>query len=164
MRLMDSGSDEPVTVKLGTHHFQVTLPEYVFTSKLLDGRYPDYHRVIPVVGPNLIVAQKENLRQALMRTAILSNEKYRGVRLQLNGGNLRLIANNPEQEEAQDDIEVSYQGQEMEIGFNVGYLLDVLNTVEGEAIQMALNSTNSSALIHDASTQATVYVVMPIRL
>ena len=99
-----------------------------------------------------------------MRTAILSNEKYRGVRMMFSETELKLMANNPEQEEAQDEVEVKYQGQNIEIGFNVSYLLDVLNAIEGETVKFALNNTNSSALIHDANTQASLYVVMPIRL
>lgn len=164
MRLIDEGSDGSVTLTIGSHHVRMDLPEYTFTSKLLDGRYPDYNRVVPTPGPNLLVAQKEMLKQALMRTAILSNEKYRGVRMLFNNADLKLMANNPEQEEAEDAIEVTYEGQDLEIGFNVSYLLDVLNAIEGDAVKVALNNTNSSALIHDANTQASLYVVMPIRL
>ena len=164
MRLVDENSDDLVVLTLGSHHVRFDLPEYTFTSKLLDGRYPDYNRVVPTPGPNLLVATKEQLRHALMRTAILSNEKYRGVRMMFSETELKLMANNPEQEEAQDEVEVKYQGQNIEIGFNVSYLLDVLNAIEGETVKFALNNTNSSALIHDANTQASLYVVMPIRL
>ena len=164
MRLVDEHSDDPITLALGSHHIQVTLPDYQFTSKLLDGRYPDYNRVVPPPGTNLMIANKELLRSALQRTAILSNEKYRGVRLIFNNPDLRLLANNPEQEEAEDEIKVSYEGEQLEIGFNVSYLLDVLNAIEGDEVKVALNNGNSSALIHDANSQASIYVVMPIRL
>jgi len=164
MRLLDEQSEETVTLSLGSHHIQVTLPDYQFTSKFLDGRYPDYNRVVPAPGSNLMVANKEQLRSSLQRTSILSNEKYRGVRLIFHGNDLRLLANNPEQEEAEDEIKVTYEGQQLEIGFNVGYLLDVLGAIEGEEVKVSLNTDNSSALIHDANSQASVYVVMPIRL
>ena len=164
VRLVNEQSDELVTLALGSHHIQVTLPNYQFISKLLDGRYPDYNRVVPTPGSNLMVANKEQLRCALQRTAILSNEKYRGVRLIFNDTTLRLLANNPEQEEAQDEINVTYEGQQLEIGFNVSYLLDVLNAIGGDEVKIALNNSNSSALIHDANSQASIYVVMPIRL
>jgi len=163
MRLVEP-TDEAIELIFGTSHIRAILPQFTFTSKLLDGRYPDYNRVIPSPGANVLLAGKDVLKQALSRTAILSNEKYRGVRLQFEGTLLKLMANNPEQEEAQDEIEVNYTGNDLEIGFNVSYLLDVLNAVDGEAVKMSLANANSSALIHDRDNDKNLYVVMPIRL
>lgn len=163
MRLVEE-IDDPVTLILGVNHIRAVLPEYTFTSKLLDGRYPDYSRVIPKEGVNKMHADRDTLKQALSRTAILSNEKYRGVRLQLGEGLLKLMANNPEQEEAQDELEVKYQGEKIEIGFNVSYLLDVLGVLDNGDVQMSLANANSSALIHTAGKPDSVYVVMPIKL
>ena len=163
MRLLQE-SEKEVELYVGTHHVRIILPEVTFTSKLLDGRYPDYKRVIPAPGSNVMSADKSKFRQALSRTAILSNEKYRGVRLNFDNKLLKLAANNPEQEEAEDEIEVSYKGDKIEIGFNVSYLLDVLNAIDGDNIQVSLANANSSALIHDGTNHESVYVVMPIRL
>lgn len=165
MRLLQD-TDEPVALYVGSHHIRAVLPEMTFTSKLLDGRYPDYKRVIPSVGSNVMNVQKDRFKQALSRTAILSNEKYRGVRLNFTDQMLKLAANNPEQEEAEDEIEIKYKGDQFEIGFNVGYLLDVLGAIEGDDVQLSLTNANSSALIHDGKDgqQDSVYVVMPIKL
>ena len=110
------------------------------------------------------MADRETLRQALSRVAILSNEKYRGVRVQLSEGSLRIVANNPEQEEAEEEVSVDYQGGPLEIGFNVSYLLDVLNTMDGTQARLELGDSNSSALITDPEHEAAIYVVMPMRL
>ncbi|MDO8953853.1 MAG: DNA polymerase III subunit beta [Gammaproteobacteria bacterium] len=163
MRLMEP-TDELIELTMGTSHIRAVLPQFTFTSKLLDGRYPDYNRVIPSPGANILLASKDILKSALSRTAILSNEKYRGVRLQFEEKLLKLMANNPEQEEAQDELEVNYTGKDLEIGFNVSYLLDVLNAIDGEAVKISLANANSSALIHDRDNDKNVYVVMPIRL
>lgn len=163
MRLLES-VDEPVTLQLSENHLRATLPGFTFTSKLVDGRFPDYRRVLPKGGNNVLAADKATLRQALSRVAILSNEKFRGVRLQLAAEELRISANNPEQEEAEEAVAVSYQGNDMEIGFNVSYLLDVLNAVEGEEVTITMNDPNSSGLINERDDDRALYVVMPMRL
>lgn len=157
-------SDQNLTIILGSHFIRVVLPEITLTSKLVDGRYPDYNRVIPTTGKNILIASKEALKQSLLRTAILSNEKYRGVRLIANENVLKLMANNPEQEEAEDELEVAYVGQEIEIGFNISYLLDVLNVLESENVKISLINNTSSILLHDPDDSKAIYVVMPIRL
>src|SRR5438874_4851553 len=119
---------------------------------------------IPSNPPKTVEADRENLRQALQRTAILSNEKYRGIRLTARPDLLTLQAHNPEQEEAEDQVEVSYKGEEVEIGFNVNYLLDALSAIEGDKVQIGLTDSNSSCLIHAPGTMHTRYVVMPMRL
>jgi DNA polymerase III subunit beta len=163
LRLLED-SDERVRVQIGGSHIRVTLPGLRFTSKLIDGRFPDYERVIPRDGDQVMEVERESLRKALSRASILSNEKYRGIRLVLAEGQLRIQAHNPEQEEAEDEIEASYTGKAMEIGFNVTYLLDVLNTVEGDAVEATFKDASSSVLMRDPGAQDALYVVMPMRL
>src|SRR2546430_4284497 len=158
------GTDGNIELAIGTNHVRAQIGEIRFTSKLIDGRFPEYARVIPSNPPKTVEADRENLRQALQRTAILSNEKYRGIRLTARPDLLTLQAHNPEQEEAEDQVEVSYKGEEVEIGFNVNYLLDALSAIEGDKVQIGLTDSNSSCLIHAPGTMHTRYVVMPMRL
>ena len=158
-------ADDDVRVSIGSNHIRVTGADYCFTSKLVDGAYPDYDRVVPKGGDKLVVGDREQLKQAFGRTAILSNEKYRGVRIELVNGAMHLVANNPEQEEAQEEVTVAYSGESLEIGFNVSYLLDVLNVLKSSEIRFTLADSNSSALVEDASGESkATYVVMPMRL
>ncbi len=156
--------DEEVQVAMGSNHIRVTGTDYVFTSKLVDGAYPDYDRVLPKGGDKVVTGDRAELKQAFGRTAILSNEKYRGVRILLSSGALKMVANNPEQEEAEEEATVNYAGDDLEIGFNVSYLLDVLNVLKGAEIKLTLSDSNSSALVQDAEDDGAVYVVMPMRL
>lgn len=161
-RLLD---DDSVQVSMGSNHIRITGANYCFTSKLVDGAYPDYDRVVPKGGDKTVTGDREQLKQAFGRTAILSNEKYRGVRIQLQDGAMHMVANNPEQEEAQEEVVVSYAGDSLEIGFNVGYLLDVLNVLKTKNIRFILSDSNSSALIEEESdSSGALYVVMPMRL
>ena len=162
-RLLEEDTDT-VEVEIGSNHIRITTQELRFTSKLIDGRFPDYHRVIPKDANKSLIIDREIFRQALTRTSILSNEKYRGVRLDISKNNLKIQAHNPEQEEAVDEIEVTYDNEPLEIGFNVTYLLDVLSAVESDAIEFLLNDANSSALIHKPGIDDCRYVVMPMRL
>jgi len=162
-RLLED-SDAKTSIQLGTNHIRIELPNTTFTSKLIDGRFPDYERVIPRGGNNIIVSNREALRHALQRAAILSNEKYRGVRLCLDGNLLRILANNPEQEEAEEELEVNYQGETLEIGFNVSYLLDAVSAVQGDDVRVTLIDPNSSCLIESTQDEHCHYVVMPMRL
>ena len=161
-RLLDG--DGEVELALGTNHIRVQLDGIRLTSKLIDGRFPEYGRVVPKDPPNVIKADRVLLREALQRTAILSNEKYRGVRLELSENNVVLQANNPEQEEAIETLEVEYSGEAMEIGFNVNYLLDALAAVDGEQVEVAVSDANSSCLIRAPGSDSTKFVVMPMRL
>jgi DNA polymerase III subunit beta len=158
------GTENNIELAVGTNHVRAQIGEIRFTSKLIDGRFPEYARVIPSNPPKTVGADRESLRQALQRTAILSNEKYRGIRLTARPDLLTLQAHNPEQEEAEDQVEVSYQGEEVEIGFNVNYLLDALSAIEGDKVEIGLTDSNSSCLIHAPGTIHTRYVVMPMRL
>ena len=162
-RLLED-SDQPVKVQVGSNHIRVQFERLRFTSKLIDGRFPDYERVLPKDSDKEIVADREVFRQALVRTSILSNEKYRGIRLQLDSGRLRVQAHNPEQEEAEEEIEVQYEGPELEIGFNVNYLLDALNALSSEQAHLFLRDANSSCLIQEPGAGRCRYVIMPMRL
>lgn len=161
-RLLGSGAE--IELAIGSNHIRAHLDGIRFTSKLIDGRFPDYERVIPSNGASTLKAGRETLRGALQRAAILSNEKYRGVRLELGKDLLKIQANNPDQEEAQDEIEVEYQGAGMEIGFNVTYLLDALAVVDGEEVEVDFVDANSSCLIRGGKGSHAKYVVMPMRL
>ena len=160
-----SDTDALVTVMIGSNHLRAQTDEFTFTTKLVDGKFPDYDRVLPRGGTNLIQADRNDLRQGFSRAAILSNEKYRGVRLILDENQLTLVANNPEQEEAEETVMVNYSGSVLEIGFNVGYLVDVLSVLSSNNVKITLGDANSSALIEaDEETSDAVYVVMPMRL
>jgi DNA polymerase-3 subunit beta len=158
------GGEGEMELAVGTNHVRCKIGDVRFTSKLIDGRFPEYNRVIPAKANRIIDADRGTLRQSLQRTAILSNEKYRGIRLAVKPDLLTLQAHNPEQEEAEDQIEVRYAGEELEIGFNVTYLLDALSAIETERVNFALTDSNSSCLITAADDDSAKYVVMPMRL
>ncbi len=162
-RLLDD-SDSEVGIDVSATHIRVSIGDSVFTSKLIDGRFPDYERVIPAKGDIQVKANRESLRQSLTRASILSNEKYRGIRFQLTEGLLHLIANNPEQEEAEEELEVEYQGDELTVGFNVGYLLDVLGVIDTEKVSLSLTDPSSSCLVQNDPPDEGRYVIMPMRL
>lgn len=156
--------DQPVELAVGSRHFRATTGDLCFTSKLVEGKFPDYHRVMPRGSSRTVVGSREGLRQAFQRVSILANEKYRGVRLQLNGNTLCAVANNPEQEEAVEEVAIDYQGEPLEIGFNVSYLLDILSVMDEEQVKLELSDANSSALVSEPGGSDSVYVVMPMRL
>ncbi len=158
------GGEGDLEVVFGSNHLRIQLPGIRFTSKLIDGRFPEYERVIPQDTSNELTADRELFRAALARTAILSNEKYRGIRLIIKPGSLLLQAHNPEQEEAEEELEIAYSGEEIEIGFNVNYLLDALGAIESEEVTLAVVDGNSSCLLREPGNQQTKYVVMPMRL
>jgi DNA polymerase-3 subunit beta len=162
-RLLDS-SDAMVNCELSQNHLRVETGSLVFTTKLIDGKFPDYQRVIPVDGNKTLQVDRETLKQAMSRIAILSNEKYRGIRLTLAAGNLSIQANNPDQEEAEEELQVDYDEGDMEIGFNVTYLIDVLNVLGSDTVQLKLKDSNSSAILSDSQDESSLYVVMPMRL
>jgi DNA polymerase III subunit beta len=163
VRLLDN-PDSQMTIQIGNSNLRATVNNFVFTSKLVDGRFPDYRRVMPQSSNKFVEASCEEMRNAFARAAILSNEKFRGVRVNLSDGEMRITANNPEQEEAEEFIDVDYQGESLEIGFNVSYVLDVLNTLKCDQVRLSLSDANSPSLIEDSSNDEAMYVVMPIRL
>ena len=162
-RLLGS-SDKPAEIMIGTNHIRVNIDGLQFTSKLIDGKFPDYERVIPKDTGTPLYANKEALRLSLTRASILSNEKYRGVRIQLKPNSLKALTHNPDQEEAEEELEVKYSGEEMEIGFNVTYLLDAINAIKTEQIIMTAASPDSSCLLTPENQENCKYVVMPMRL
>ena len=163
MRLLDD-RDEEAAVELGDSHIRVTLDEVRFTSKLIDGTYPDYNRVIPQEGDKHLRVERQALRQALTRVAILSNEKYRGVRFSVDSSVLRIGSQNPEQEEAEEELTVEYDGTPVEIGFNANYLLDALSAVGTERVEVTLTDASSSGLVRGEGKDNALYVIMPMRL
>ena len=162
-RLLDA-SDSLAKCVLSQNHLRVEAGALVFTTKLIDGKFPDYQRVIPVDGNKTMEVDRETLKQSMSRIAILSNEKYRGIRLTLSNGNLSIQANNPDQEEAEEELQVDYDEADMDIGFNVTYLIDVLNVLNSEKVQIRLKDSNSSAIMSDSKDSSSLYVVMPMRL
>ena len=159
-----SDSDSTCIVHINNNFIRIDLGEIVFTSKLIDGRFPDYDRVIPKGGQKIVTANRELLRQGLTRASILSNEKYRGIRMNFTNNLLRATVNNPEQEEAIEEIDINYQGDELEIGFNVSYLVDALNSIKSDEVEMTLLDPNSSCVITALGDDSSRYVVMPMRL
>lgn len=133
-------------------------------SKLIDGRFPDYEAVIPLAADKVILVDRDAVRQALSRAAILSNEKYRGVKIEVSPGVLKVIAHNPEQEEAMEEIEAETTVDQLSVGFNVNYLLDALAAVDGERVRIRLRDGASSALVESPIDDTTRHVVMPLRL
>src|SRR5512145_1869525 len=157
-------SDQMLEIGVGSNHVRVQIGDVRFTSKLIDGRFPEYSRVIPAAPAHVMKADRETFRHALQRTAILSNEKYRGIRLALKKNSMTLQAHNPEQEEAEEQVEVNYKGDELEVGFNVGYLLDALSAVDGNEVEIGVTDGNSSCLVRAPGATSARYVVMPMRL
>ena len=153
-----------VNIELGANHVRIQLEGIRFTSKLIDGRFPEYDRVIPKDSSNELSADRTSFRSALQRTAILSNEKYRGIRLIIRDSGVVLQAHNPEQEEAEEELEVDYAGEDIEIGFNVNYLLDALGAVESDTVTLSVLDGNSSCLIREPGKDDCKFVVMPMRL
>jgi len=155
---------EDIHLLVGDAYLRATTMEFTFTSKLVDGRFPDYQRVIPRNTDKEVLADRDEFKAALSRTAILSNEKYHGVRLKFQDNELTITANNPEQEEAVEILSVVYGYEPLEVGFNVSYLLDVMSVIKGDTVKLSLSDSNSSALLEDAADPAALYVVMPMRL
>lgn len=156
--------DEEIKIELSSSYIKVMLEDAVFTSKLIDGRFPEYQRVMPTGSDKEVEAEKATLRQSLSRASILSNEKYRGIRFSVSSKLLQLQAHNPEQEEAEEELEVGYEGDELKIGFNVGYLIDAISAIDEEQVIIELKDSNSSALIYGKGNDESKYVIMPMRI
>ncbi len=156
--------DGSLNIEFGPNHVRIQLDGIRFTSKLIDGRFPEYDRVIPKESSNQLTAERGAFKSALQRTAILSNEKYRGIRLIIRDSGVVMQAHNPEQEEAEEELEVEYSGEDIEIGFNVNYLLDALAAVDGDEVTLSVLDGNSSCLIRQPGKDDSKFVVMPMRL
>ena len=159
-----SDGDGPIQVELSTAQAAFRFGGIELISKLVDGKFPDYARVIPTQHQNTLRVEREILRQALLRAAILSNEKFRGVRWVLTDSSLKIVSSNAEQEEAQEELDVEYKGEALDIGFNVNYLLDVLNNVSGAEVECLFGDASSSTLFQFSSEPEFRYVVMPMRI
>ncbi len=162
-RLLEGG-DREVELEVGRNHLRLRREDVTFTSKLIDGRFPDYDAVIPIGADKEVRVDRETLRAALQRAAILSNEKYRGVKMEVSPGQLLLVAHNPEQEEAQEEIGADTKVAGLAVGFNVTYLLDALSALREDTVLIALRDANSSALLREAGNDRCRHVVMPLRL
>jgi DNA polymerase-3 subunit beta len=162
-RLLE-GSDGELELEVARNHLRMRREDVSFTCKLIDGRFPDYEAVIPIGADKEVRIDRDVLRAALQRAAILSNEKYRGVKLEVSPGQLRIMAHNPEQEEAQEEVEAVTRVDGLTVGFNVTYLLDALAALRDNEIILNLRDGNSSALLREASHDRSRHVVMPLRL
>lgn len=163
-KFLDAGSDDAVSVKLNSSHISIESGNFMFISKLIDGRFPDYEKVIPANLDKHIVINRENLINILSRAAILSNEKFRGVSLSVDNNVLEVRSHNPDQEHAKDEMEVTYSGAAIEIGFNVNYLLEALKACDSENIDLGLLDPNTSCTFHAEESADTLYLIMPMRL
>lgn len=160
-----SNSSEKLQVTVSSNFIRITSNEYTFTSKLLEGKFPDYQRVIPKKSDKMVSIDKGLLKQALQRAAILCNEKFRGLRFEFRENLLRIFANNPEQEAAEEEIAINYTKEELDIGFNVTYLVDILNILSTEDVALHFSDSNTSLLVEEAHDgRDSVFVVMPMRL
>lgn len=157
-------SDTAVTIEFAPNQARFSFDQIELLSKLIEGKFPDYQRVIPAGHSKIISLDREVLLGALQRAAILTTDKFKGVRLTLTQGSLRVLSTNAEQEEASEELEVDYQGDPVDIGFNVQYLLDVLSNLKNKNVQVALQDPNASALITTPDDSEFKYVVMPMRI
>jgi DNA polymerase III subunit beta len=163
IKLLDD-NDEEVLIEIATGQVNFTFGEIKLISKVIDGKFPDYNRVIPTAHGNTFTANRVEILTAMQRASILSNEKYRGIRMVLSENNLKLISTNTEQEEAEEELEINYNQENLDIGFNVTYLIDVLNNTQQENINFSFADANSSCLITIPDNNDYKYVVMPMRI
>ena len=161
--LFESG-DATIELEFARNHLRVRRDGMTFTSKLIDGRFPDYEAVIPIGADKEVRVQRDDMRAALQRAAILSNEKYRGVKLEVAPNRLRIVAHNPEQEEAVEELEAKTGVSDLSVGFNVNYLLDALGATSSDEVLLCLRDGQSSCLIRKPGSDETRHVIMPLRL
>lgn len=162
IRLLANDSEQDITVNIGDTRVRIATSDYIFTSKIINAQYPDYNRLIPR-GMMTAIGDRELIKQALVRASILSNEKFRGVRFQLELNKLRITANNSDQEQAEEAVVLNYEGNQLEMGFNVAYLLDVFSALAAKTIKCTFTGPNDGILI-EAEGDNSLYVVMPMRL
>ncbi|MDH5570408.1 MAG: DNA polymerase III subunit beta [Gammaproteobacteria bacterium] len=163
LRLLEE-NDGLIQIKLSENHIRIDMDGLSFTSKLIDGKFPDYKQVIPEICDKQVICNREILKQAFARASVLSNEKYRGIRLNFSNNALKATVHNPEQEEAEENIEVNYSGNEMEIGFNVAYFLEALSVINEQNVILNMTDTNHSCLVQGEANTSNRYVIMPMRL
>ena len=163
IKLLDD-SDDDVQIELASNQVNFSFANLKLISKVIDGKFPDYNRVIPVGHQNTFSVERLNVLLAMQRASILSNEKYRGIRMVLSNNNLKLISTNSDQEEAEEELEINYSGDALDIGFNVTYLIDVLNNTNSDQANFSFADANSSCLITIPNNPNYKYVVMPMRI
>lgn len=161
-RILDDG-EEDIHIILGSNHIRALTGGVQLTSKLLEGRFPDYERLVAVEGDKIIIGSREVFKESFQRAASLFNDRFRGVRLRLMNGCLKILANT-EQDEVEEDLEVNYHGVELEIGFNIRYLIDFLNVIQTEAVKFTFSDSNSSAKVEGVDGESGVYIIMPMRI
>ena len=164
MQRLLSDTEGAIEMQFSSNQAKLSFGGMEFVTKLVEGKFPDYNRVIPKNHKNAIVLGRQPLLASLQRTAILTSDKFKGVRLNIDPGTLRVASNNAEQEEAVDELDIDYSGDSIEIGFNVTYLIDVLTNMEQDMVKVELSDSNSSALITIPENQSFKYVVMPMRI
>ncbi len=157
-------SDDPLHIQVNQNQVVFRRPDFELRSKVVDGKFPDWQRVIPIGHDKKFAIARQRLSQSLTRAAILTNEKYRGVRIALTTGSLRIACSNNEQEEAQEELDIDYAGEPLDIGFNVQYLQDALNNLDVDTVQCSFGDPSSSMLITIAGDENFSYVVMPMRI
>ena len=159
------GEQQPqIEMQFASNQARFTFGGMEFVTKLIEGKFPDYQRVVPRNHPNIVVLGRAPLLASLQRVAIMTTDKFKGVRMNFEPGTLRVASHNSEQEEAVDELDIDYNGDCIEIGFNVTYLLDALSTLDDELLQMALLDGNSSVLITRHGRDDFKYVLMPMRI
>lgn len=164
LRLLNDNEPQEIDIQFASNQAKFTLNELEFVTKLVDGKFPDYTRVIPTGYQHEVQLDKTNLLTCLQRVAIMTSDKFKGVRLTFEKGVLRIAANNAQQEEAVEELDIDYTGETVDIGFNVSYLIDVLSNTSKEEIKIGFADANSSALITVPGEESFVYVVMPMRI
>lgn len=163
-QILGGGGETSVELEFTRNHMRCDTAGARLVSKLIDATYPDYNNVIPAGGDKVMLADRRELKDALSRTAILANEIYRNVSLALGENRLDMHANNPLQEEAEETVAVEYQGEALEIGFNVTYLIDALNAMDGEKVSMTFGDTNAACRMEDTQERESVFVVSPMAM
>lgn len=164
LRLLQE-DDTILTVAISSNHIRVSSEQFAFTSKLIESRFPDYSRVIPKKGKYMVELDRAELKQALNRASVLCNDKFHGIRFEFRKNLLKIIANNPEQETAEEELSLDYQGEDIDIGFNISYLIDVLNVLRQTKVRLIFSESDGSIRIEEAEPlQESIYVVMPMRL
>ena len=159
-----SDTDDEVVLSIGDSHIFSQIGNYKFTSKLIDGKFPDYNRVIPKGGDKVLIADRTELKDMFTRASILSHENIRGIQLHITSNQLQVFANNPEHEQAEDCLDVNYDFDDLQIGFNVSYLIDVMNVLDSDIVKFTFLNANSSALVESSIEDGNLYVIMPMRL
>ncbi len=163
IKLLSDG-DDPIAIAIGSNQVRFAFGGIEIVSKIVEGKFPDYQKVIPTTHKNQVTIERTTLAQSLNRAAILSNEKIRGVRLVFTKNALSIICTNNEQEEAEEGLAIDYDGDPLDIGFNISYLLDVLNHIDAEKVSVTMGDSNSSALVQIPGRDDFKYVVMPMRI